>query len=206
MRHARTLGRSAAPALVLLALLSTGCGGTDAPDDELGAQHPGHQEGMTHSPDMDHGSQTGQATEPGQAGFGALQEIVGLLQADPETDWSTVNITALRDHLVDMDALFLRTSVSQVSTATGFEATVTGDEGALAAAQRMVPAHVDSLAHRTGWTFNVTTHGDAVVMVASGAMDEYAAKLKALGFFGVMATDSHHQAHHVMIATGQAMH
>jgi hypothetical protein len=206
MRNARTLGRSAAPALVLLALLSAGCGGTDASDDELGAQHPGHEEGMTHSPGMDHGAQTGQATAPGQAGFGALQEIVRLLEADPETDWSTVDITALRDHLVDMDALFLRASVSQVGTATGFEATVTGDEGALAAAQRMVPAHVASRAHRAEWSFNVTTRDDALVMVASGATDEDAAKLKALGFFGVMATDSHHQAHHVMIATGQSTH
>jgi hypothetical protein len=31
-------------------------------------------------------------------------------------------------------------------------------------------------------------------------------KLRGLGFFGVMALGMHHQAHHLMIATGRAPH
>ena len=41
--------------------------------------------------------------EGGQAAFAAIAEIVRLLDADPGTDWSRVNVEALRQHLIDMD-------------------------------------------------------------------------------------------------------
>ena len=40
---------------------------------------------------------------PGQDAFGAIQEIVQILDADPKTDWSKVDLEALRQHLIDMD-------------------------------------------------------------------------------------------------------
>ncbi len=43
---------------------------------------------------------------PGAA-FGAVQEIVEILEADPATDWSKVDIDALRQHLIDMDNVTL---------------------------------------------------------------------------------------------------
>ena len=46
-------------------------------------------------------------TEAGQGAFAAIAEVVLLLQADPETDWSKVDIGALREHLVDMNELTL---------------------------------------------------------------------------------------------------
>ena len=39
-------------------------------------------------------------TMPGQDAFGAIQEIVQMLAADPKTDWSKVNLEALRQHLL----------------------------------------------------------------------------------------------------------
>jgi hypothetical protein len=36
--------------------------------------------------------------------------------------------------------------------------------------------------------------------------DKDAAKLRGLGFFGVLALGMHHQAHHLMIARGQSPH
>ena len=45
---------------------------------------------------------------PGQDPFGAIQEIVRILEADPSTDWSKVNIAALREHLIDMNEVTLR--------------------------------------------------------------------------------------------------
>ena len=42
-------------------------------------------------------------TLPGQDAFGTIQEIVQILEADPNTDWSKVNIAALREHLIDMN-------------------------------------------------------------------------------------------------------
>ena len=44
------------------------------------------------------GSQTSDTTTPtmpGQDAFGAIQEIVRILEADPKTDWSKVNLEAL---------------------------------------------------------------------------------------------------------------
>jgi hypothetical protein len=47
-------------------------------------------------------------TMPGQAAFGAIQEIVRLLEADPNTDWSKVDLEALRQHLIDMNDVTLK--------------------------------------------------------------------------------------------------
>ena len=47
------------------------------------------------------------ATQPGQGAFAAIQEIVEILAADPKTDWSKVNIDALRQHLIDMNNVTL---------------------------------------------------------------------------------------------------
>ena len=37
----------------------------------------------------------------GHDAFGAIQEIVQILDADPNTDWSKVDLEALRQHLID---------------------------------------------------------------------------------------------------------
>jgi hypothetical protein len=189
--------------ILLLAstLLLAGCGNPPASD---GSETHSHSDGMTHQAGMTHG--TGSlATQPGQAAFGALQEVVALLDSDPTTDWATVNISALRDHLLDMDALVLRSRVTQTATQDGFRATVTGDAQVVAAANRMVDEHVTSL-HRPSWRFEVGSSNGSVELVAHGADPSDAQVLQGLGFFGVMATDSHHAAHHLMLAKGQAMH
>ena len=50
---------------------------------------------------------------PGQEAFGTIQEIVRMLEADPATDWSKVNIGALREHLIDMDEVTMRARASE---------------------------------------------------------------------------------------------
>ena len=47
-------------------------------------------------------------TMPGQDAFGAIQEVVRMLEADPNTDWSKVNLEALRQHLIDMNEVTLK--------------------------------------------------------------------------------------------------
>ena len=39
----------------------------------------------------------------GQSAFELISQIVDRLEADPNTDWETINIEALRQHLVDMN-------------------------------------------------------------------------------------------------------
>jgi hypothetical protein len=55
-------------------------------------------------------------TLSGQAAFGAISEIVGILKEDPRTDWSKVNIEALRQHLIDMDEVTMRAAVTERSS------------------------------------------------------------------------------------------
>jgi hypothetical protein len=48
----------------------------------------------------------GEPTFPGQDAFGAIAEVVQLLDADPQTDWSRVDLERLRQHLIDMNRGF----------------------------------------------------------------------------------------------------
>lgn len=56
----------------------------------------------THTPGMDHSAHIQPArsvrtlTEPGQGAFAALSEAVRVLEADPETDWTKVDLVGLR--------------------------------------------------------------------------------------------------------------
>jgi hypothetical protein len=67
---------------------------------------------MTHE-QMMHEHQGGGSvpTQPGQGAFAAIHEIVGILEADPKTDWSKVNIDALRQHLIDMNNVTLAAEI-----------------------------------------------------------------------------------------------
>ena len=50
--------------------------------------------------------------------FGTIQEVVRILDADPTTDWSKVNIAALREHLIDMNEVTLRAVASKNGSPT----------------------------------------------------------------------------------------
>jgi hypothetical protein len=89
-------------------------------------------------------------TMPGQAAFGVIQEIVRLLEADPNTDWSKVDLEALRQHLIDMNEVTLKANASAKPVDGGLEIAVTGDGRKLAAIQSMVPAHAQEL-NRMNW-------------------------------------------------------
>jgi hypothetical protein len=108
-----------------------------------------HRQMMQHGGMSDHGmmqeTQAGVAGAPtlsGQDAFGAIQEIVQILQADPNTDWSKVNIEALRQHLIDMNEVTLHAVATQRDIENGIEIKVTGEGRTLEAIKRMVPAHV----------------------------------------------------------------
>ena len=91
-------------------------------------------------------------TMPGQDAFGAIQEIVRILEADPKTDWSKVNLEALRQHLIDMNEVTLKADASVKQIDGGLEIAVTGDGRTLAAIQRMIPAHAQAINGLKGWS------------------------------------------------------
>jgi hypothetical protein len=144
-------------------------------------------------------------TSPGQDAFGAIQEVVQILEDDPATDWSKVNIGALREHLIDMNEVTLRANASERMLDNGIEIAVTGEGRTLAAIKRMVPAHVRELG-QNGWNAKTEElpNGVKLTVIASDAQPP--AKLKALGFLGVMVQGGHHQPHHLMMARGQFVH
>jgi hypothetical protein len=152
-----------------------------------------------------HGQQsaaTGTPTMPGQDAFGTIQEIVQILQSDPKTDWSKVNIDALRQHLIDMNEVTLHADAAQRMIDNGIEITVTGEGRTLDAIKRMVPAHVNQL-HEIGWSAKSEDVPNGVKLTVLASEAQPLAKLKALGFMGIMVQGGHHQPHHLMMAMGQ---
>jgi len=185
-----------------LAAAAIGTGLAVAPAFADGTTMHGHDSSM-HSMNSGETNATARPTEPGQGAFAAIAEIVALLEADPKTDWSKVNIDALRTHLVDMNELTLHAAVRTTVAGSAVTFHVTGKGRTVAAIQRMVPAHSAQLREDYGWRIAAkTVPGGAEMTVTAADL----ARIKALGFFGIMATGAHHQAHHFQMATGMGPH
>jgi len=165
---------------------------------------PGHPGMMPGHPGMMgmQGGLGGQPTLPGQDAFGAIQEVVQILEADPTTDWSKVNIAALREHLIDMNDVTLHAIATERVLDNGVEITVTGEGRTLDAIKRMVPAHVGELV-KIGWNAKAEDLPNGVKLTVTTDDAKEAIKLKALGFMGIMVQGGHHQPHHLMIAKGE---
>jgi hypothetical protein len=152
-----------------------------------------------------HAGMSGQSTMAGQDAFGAIQEIVQKLEADPGTDWSKVNIGALREHLIDMDEVTLRAVATERALDNGVEIAVTGEGRTRDAIKRMVPAHARELAS-LGWQAKTEDLPNGVKLTVITTDHKQAVKLKALGFMGIMVQGAHHQPHHLMMAKGEHVH
>jgi hypothetical protein len=148
---------------------------------------------------------TGQPVMPGQEAFGSIQEIVQMLEADPKTDWSKVNISALREHLIDMDEVTMRASATERALDNGIEIAVTGEGRTLDGIKRMVPAHVHELS-QLGWNAKTEDLLNGVKLTVTSTDAKQVTKLKALGFMGIMVQGAHHQQHHLMMAKSEFNH
>ena len=144
--------------------------------------------------------------EPGQAAFGAIQEIVRILQANPRTDWSKVDVDALRQHLIDMDEVTMHAVVHKEPIDNGLRIEITGSGQTLEAIQRMVPDHAHDINGTNGWTVRSTSMPDGVVLTVVSTNPTEVQKIRALGFMGIMVQGSHHQPHHLAIAKGEPMY
>lgn len=145
---------------------------------------------------------SGGPTEAGQSSFAAIAEIVNILSSNPDTDWSKVNITALRKHLLDMNNLMIGADVKEVAIDNGMRFDVTGEADVLGAIQRMVPAHSTELNKMKEYAVSTKEIDGGIAMTVTATDEATTQKIKGLGFFGLMATGSHHQPHHLMMATG----
>jgi predicted RNA binding protein YcfA (HicA-like mRNA interferase family) len=184
-----------------LVLLLIATGAVLAASAMVRAQDNSH---MDHTQHM-HGGDAVVPTHPGQEAFGTIQEIVRILEDDPNTAWSKINIAALREHLIDMDEVTLRARAGQRALDNGVEITITGEGRTLGAIKRMVPAHTHELV-ALGWSASTQDLTNGVKLVVTSSDPRQVVKLKALGFMGIMVQGAHHQPHHLMMAKGEFAH
>jgi hypothetical protein len=144
-------------------------------------------------------------TEPGQGAFGAVQEVVRILKADPSTDWSKVNLDVLRQHLIDMEEVTLRADAAVQHIDGGIQVAVTGQARTLEAIRHMVPADARHLNGQNGWIVRTTDLPNGVTLIATSTDPKQTVIIRGLGFIGVLASGNYHQEHHLMIARGDKM-
>lgn len=175
------------------------------------AQHAGHPDAShaAHDSGMQGMSTAGASaglTESGNAGFGAIQEVVTLLESRPDTDWSRVDIEGLRQHLIDMDQVMMDSEVSVTEIPGGARYDISGTGRAVGAIQRMVGMHSSMMNGTDGITFSARETANGAIMEATGENEATTAKIRGLGFAGLMAMGDHHQTHHEMMAEGGMSH
>lgn len=169
-----------------------------------------------HGAQMQHGQPTGSApgghpgvpTLPGQDAFGAIAEIVRLLEADPATDWSKVNLERLRQHLIDMNEVVLRSTVRPAVIPGGLMMEVTGTGRTAQAIPAMVVPHAVELSRMPEWSAKteLLAGGLRLTVTAKAPDDARAiARIRGLGFIGLLTVGAHHQPHHLAMAKGEEM-
>jgi len=161
------------------------------------SSHSSHQQADTNS------SSLARPTETGQSVFAAIAEIVALLESNPKTDWSSVDIDGLREHLVDMNSLTLNTVVSKKVSTAKIVFTITGSQDTQRAIKAMVPAHAQQLKLVTPWDVKTQVLDNGVMLTLSSKDANEIKKISGLGFFGIMAIGAHHQEHHLAMALGK---
>jgi len=142
-------------------------------------------------------------TLPGQDAFGAIQEVVQILEADPTTDWSKVNLERLRQHLIDMNDVTLRSEVKSAVMPGGLTMEVTGSGRTEQAIRRMVVPHTVELNKMPEWSAQTeqTPGGLRLTVVAKNPDDARTiARIRGLGFIGLLTEGFHHQPHHLAMA------
>jgi hypothetical protein len=185
-----------------IALAETPSGPNPMGPGNMQEMMPHHQRMMGAEGGM-HGAST---TLPGQDAFGAIQEIVRILDADLKTDWSKVNLEALRQHLIDMNEVTLKAEESPKKIDGGLQIAVTGSGRTLVAIQRMVPEWASMANGLNGWTTKAAPlpNGELLIVTATSARE--IEHIRGLGFIGFLASGSWHQQHHLMMAKGEFGH
>ena len=145
---------------------------------------------------------------PGQAAFGAIRDVVRTLESDPKTDWSKVNLEALRQHLIDMDDVTMRSEVVQRQIAGGLQMDVTGAGRTTLAIRRMITSHGAMLDQSTAYRASTVEipNGTRLTVTSRNPDDAKAvARIRGLGFAGILTEGDHHAQHHIALARGDAM-
>jgi hypothetical protein len=172
------------------------------------AQHPtpgGSMQDRQHVAGMMAASRPAQS---GQEAFGAVAEVVRMLDADPKTDWSKVDLERLRQHLIDMNEVVLRAETRPAPVPGGLAMEITGAGRTEAAIRAMVVPHAAELDRLPAYTAKAEPipGGVRLTVTAKNAADARAvARLRALGFIGLLTEGGHHGPHHLAMAKGEPL-
>lgn len=141
----------------------------------------------------------------GQAAFAAIARVVETLVADPDTDWSSVDIEALRQHLIDMDRVVMEAHVTVDALPDGARFQISGDGVVRDAIRRMTLAHARALDEMPDLSARAAETGDGATLEVRTAdpSETSVARIRGLGYVGLLTLGSHHAPHHLMIARGQ---
>ncbi|MEJ7810178.1 MAG: hypothetical protein WKG32_07130 [Gemmatimonadaceae bacterium] len=145
---------------------------------------------------------------PGQDAYGAIAEIVRILERDSATDWSKVRLEELRQHLIDMNDVTLRATTADRVVPGGVAMDVTGAGRTADAIRRMLTAHTASLNAMPELHATTAPIRDGIrftVLARRAADSGTVARLRGLGFIGLLTVGAHHQQHHLALARGQGM-
>lgn len=182
-----------------------------------GGQPPTSPDQMQKMMDQHHGMRSmgaggatpGVATEPalpGQGAFGAIQEVVRLLDADPDTDWTKVDLEALRQHLIDMNEVTLKADAAPKPIDDGLAIAITGGGRTLVAIRRMIPVYAEMANGHNGWSAKATELPDGELLTVTASDPKEVQHIRGLGFIGLLASGPWHQPHHLAMVKGRFDH
>jgi hypothetical protein len=178
------------------------------------AQHPSGPGSSPHGHDAMPGqgatmhAPPGAPTMSGQDAFAAIAEIVAILDADPSTDWTKIDLERLRQHLIDMNEVVLHAAVTPSPAPGGLVMDVTGPGRTEQAIRAMVIPHAAELDRMADWSARTEMiSGGVRLTVISRLPDDprAVARIRGLGFAGLITVGAHHQPHHLAMARGESL-
>ena len=163
---------------------------------------------MSQDEHQHHMGTTTPLTSAGNYAFWTIQEVIEKLDSDPNTDWSKVNLEALRQHLIDMQNFTLNVRVlSQKPIDMGMKAIIRPiNKDAAASLDRVLSAHPAQLQKETGWQMTVDKKDGNYQLTVTTKKANEVARINGLGYIGIMALGAHHQIHHWAMAKGLNPH
>ena len=189
--------------LITPPLLAQSPPATPTPGHQMG-HPPGHQM-PGHHPSAPTG---GAPALPGHDAFGAIADVVRLLEADPGTDWSRVDLEQLRQHLIDMNEVVLRSAVKASPVPGGLAMEITGPARTEQAIRAMVAPHAEELDRMPEWAARTEPIAGGLRLTVTARTPEDAktvARIRGLGFAGLLVQGGHHGPHHLAMARGEAL-
>ncbi|HUQ83314.1 MAG TPA: hypothetical protein VM076_19325 [Gemmatimonadaceae bacterium] len=161
---------------------------------------------------MDHSSHNmagpASAAPAGQDAFATIAAVIAVLEADSTTNWSKVNIEALRQHLIVMNDVTLGARAAQAPVPGGARMDVTGDGRVATSIRAMLHAHapqLDALGTYRAQVEDIPGGARLTVTAAKAGDAATEARIRGLGFVGLLTLGAHHAQHHAALARGEAM-